>query len=201
MRIFFTGSQGTGKSTLVDMIMDEFPHLRRNVFPKLKRAADVTRDLVKEGKLKKENTSKGSTEENQVMIFKAYLEELSKNNIVSPRHLVDVIAYSKWLYDRGDLSQKELDSELIVTKRIALEMGLDQYDKRNLSDSNFIIYTPVEFLLEDDGMRDLDPEYQKEIDEDIKWALEELDLDYITVTGSPKERFNQILEEIYKRVF
>ena len=193
MRIFFTGSQGTGKSTLVDMLMNEFPWLERT--------ADITRDLVKDGAIKKEETSKGSNEEVQAIIFNAYLPELRKNDIISPRHLVDAIAYSKWLYDREGLSQEELDREVSITSQEIQNMNLDKLQHKSLADANFIIYTPVEFEPEDDGMRDLDPQYQAEIDECIVWALGAVNANYIQVSGTPEERLQQILKDIYMRIY
>lgn len=193
MRIFFTGAQGTGKSTLVDMIMNELPWLER--------AADVTRNLVSEGIIKQEETSKGATEEVQIIIFDNYLDELQKTDIASPRHLIDVIAYSKWLYDRGGLSQEELDREIFLTKQNVQEMNLDKFTQKNLQNANFIIYTPVEFEPEEDGIRDTDAEYQAEIDNCILWALENVGVCYIPVTGTPKERLQQILREIFMRIF
>lgn len=193
MRIFFTGAQGTGKSTLVDMLMNEFPWLERT--------ADITRNLVRDGIIKKEDTSKGATEEVQSIIFKAYFDELKKEDIISPRHLIDVIAYSKWLYDREGLSQEEFLDEVLTTTQEIRRMNIDSKKQKNLRDSNFIIYTPIEFAPANDGMRDLDPEYQKEIDDDILWALDRTGANYIKVSGSPEERLQQILKEIYLRVF
>jgi hypothetical protein len=61
------------------------------------------------------------------------------------------------------------------------------------------IYFPIEFKSVDDGVRSIDEEWRAKIDNQFKSNLEaikNLGGDYLTVTGSPKQRVEQILNYI-----
>ena len=58
------------------------------------------------------------------------------------------------------------------------------------------IYFPIEFEVVNDGVRSVDTEYQKVIDAYIKSSLDALKINYLTVHGTPEERYNQIMNFI-----
>ena len=56
------------------------------------------------------------------------------------------------------------------------------------------IYFPIEFDSVDDGVRSVNEEWRVSIDNEFKLLLEGVRKPYLTVTGSPLQRVNQILE-------
>jgi hypothetical protein len=55
-----------------------------------------------------------------------------------------------------------------------------------------LVYVPIEFAIEDDGERSVDPDFQLKIDFLIKNILDTSGIKYITVTGTVEERLKQI---------
>ncbi len=60
------------------------------------------------------------------------------------------------------------------------------------------IYFPIEFASVDDGVRSISEEWRKEVDEEFKAVLEGVRQPYLTVTGSPMQRVDQILKFVLK---
>jgi len=58
------------------------------------------------------------------------------------------------------------------------------------------IYFPIEFDSVDDGVRSVDEEWRKDIDNLFQDVLEGVRQPYLTVTGSPMQRVEQILKFI-----
>ena len=58
------------------------------------------------------------------------------------------------------------------------------------------IYFPIEFDSVDDGVRSIDEEWRTKIDNEFKSILSGVRQPYLTVTGSPMQRVEQILKFI-----
>ena len=58
------------------------------------------------------------------------------------------------------------------------------------------VYFPIEFAAVDDGERSVNEEWRKTIDQEFQNILGDLDQPYLTVTGSPLQRVEQILNFI-----
>ena len=58
------------------------------------------------------------------------------------------------------------------------------------------IYFPIEFKSVDDGVRSVNEEWRENIDKEFQDLLEGTRKPYLTVTGSPLQRVEQILEYI-----
>jgi nicotinamide riboside kinase len=58
------------------------------------------------------------------------------------------------------------------------------------------IYFPIEFKSVDDGVRSVNEEWRDKIDKEFQALLEGVRKPYLTVTGSPMQRLEQILEFI-----
>tara|TARA_R110000850_G_scaffold238854_2_gene363536 strand:- start:561 stop:818 length:258 start_codon:yes stop_codon:yes gene_type:complete len=58
------------------------------------------------------------------------------------------------------------------------------------------VYFPIEFKSVDDGVRSVDEEWREKIDNEFKLLLEDVRQPYLTVTGSPLQRVEQILKYI-----
>jgi predicted ATPase len=174
-RIVFTGSQGTGKTTLL------------NVFKE--RNYDVITEVVRNlAKNKKTKINKDGDEKGQKLIFKEYsklLSQISWDGYISDRCLIDVLAYTMHLAKNGKVGE-----ELVEKQKNDL--------KKFIAKNPDIIYCyfPIEFPVEADGTRDTDEEYRKEIDDNIKSIINELGLRVITMSGSVEDRVKK-MERIY----
>lgn len=182
MRIFFTGAQGTGKTTLMSSIPDTY-----NKIQNITRSTIVNNGLA---------YNKDGNDESQKAIFSAYLEEFNKHEkefCISERSLIDVLAYTLFQGSIGKCSGETIRYQENVIKEYVQNHCTDLY-----------IYFPIEFDVVDDGTRSTDEKYRKAIDYYIKDELKRLDVDYTTITGTQEERkqqFEQILKdlEIWKK--
>ena len=58
------------------------------------------------------------------------------------------------------------------------------------------IYFPIEFDSVDDGVRSVNEDWREKIDKEFQEQLKSVRQPFLTVTGSPMQRLNQILEFI-----
>jgi len=180
MNVYFTGAQGTGKTTLANLLAELG----------FKKVPSVTRSLIEQGKLSMEETSQGATPRTQKLIFDEYGKIFKEGkNIVSDRFLTDVLAYTKyiWSRDNDEESLKEIHRERELLDNLAWEQGLLYGDPKAV-----IFYCPIEFEAEDDGLRDTDEEYRKAIDEKIKKDLLGHGIRFHELRGSVEERMETI---------
>ncbi len=168
MRIILTGSQGTGKSTVLNHYKGTYPVI-----------TEVVRNLSKKGV----KINEMGDEEGQRKIFNEYVKLFKKKNFISDRGLTDVYAYSLYHFDQGKLSLDELSQEA---------GKIDELKKEDI----LWVYFPIEFDVVDDGVRSTNEEYRKYIDEAIKQTLDSFGIKYITVHGTVEERIKQIDQAI-----
>lgn len=171
----FTGAQGTGKTT----ILKEFESQGKNVI------TEVVRNLSKNGV----KINKDGGDADQKKIFSTYKKQLSVKDdkgYISDRCLIDVFAYTLYLAQHNKVSKEIVNSQFKALKKF-------------VSDNPDIIYCyfPIEFAVEDDGVRSLDEEYRKEIDNNIKSILSMLQIPFVIVKGTVRERVN-IVNNVYK---
>lgn len=62
---------------------------------------------------------------------------------------------------------------------------------------SLFIYIPIEFGIENDGVRPTDVEFQKHVDEYIRKLIYDFEITPLVVTGSVEERLKTILTKIY----
>ena len=166
-RIILTGAQGTGKTTLMNALATDgirtISHIR-------KYAAEQDIDIST------------ASEYGQKEFFKSLRKELSsEQSYISDRGLTCVAAYTFEKAIAGN-----------IKKEVADEQYMDIVKFHTDNPDILLVYVPIEFPLEDDGTRSIDPEFQKTIDFLIKNILDTSGIKYITVTGSVEERLAQI---------
>lgn len=152
MKIAFIGTQCNGKSTLIKEFCERWPMY--------KHPEKTYRDLIKEKKVK---NNKNGTEQSQKVILNALVDEVilatatEEKHIVFDRCVIDNIAYTLWLNEKGKVS----DEFVMDSRQIALET-IKMYD--------IIFYLPLreEIKMEKRKGRDLDPVYRQEIDNIFK---------------------------------
>lgn len=169
-RIVLVGSFSTGKTTLAEILA------RKLDLPLLPEAA---REVVDLGfKLDKD-----ATPETETLIFlKQYNNEVSTEEFVGDRSLIDVMAYGRWVLDNRPR-----------TKEMALWEECEQLAERHLrTNYSHVFYLPIEFPIVLDGLRPDDTEFQREIDARIIRLLGTHGIRYETVGGSVEERLEKI---------
>lgn len=161
MRIILTGAQGTGKTTVLNLLKDKYPPI-----------TNVCRTLAKGGvKLNEMGDTKS-----QALIFDTYTRLLKQENYVSDRGLTDVFGYSAWLCKNGKITREEL-----LREEQLLRGFVENYPA-------IYFYFPIEFPVINDGVRSIDEEFRKEIDNNIRGNLLSYVEHFFTVSGSVEER-------------
>jgi nicotinamide riboside kinase len=173
MKIALTGTQSVGKTELVKEL-SKLPQFK-DYFIVTERSKYLRDKGIK---LNDDSTIKGQ------MVFAAERSmELMNENLLTDRSIYDVVAFTgssktiSWP-DKGKL----IKSFLLLS---------DEYD--------LIIYiNPEGTTIEDNGVREINPEYRQSIDNSIKLTLEYYPpKKLIEVKGSTEERIQMILPHIY----
>lgn len=173
-----TGSQGTGKTTVLNM----FKEARYPVI------TEVVRNLVKEKGI---SINQDGTDTTQMLVFETYFKLLGETEkYVSDRGLTDVISYTTAGVLEGKVSESVLNEQKIM---------IEEFVRSN--PDIVYVYFPVEFPVVADGTRSVDEGYRKQIDSLIHNTLDTLKIPYLTVTGTPEERFHQILDYVGPDLF
>lgn len=168
MKYHFTGTQSTGKTTLLKELSQSHPNYEI--------ITEVVRCLQKNMNI---NINEKGNEASQILIFNAYLQKvLFQENYISDRSLIDVIAYTKYIAENSP----EFDNTILSIQ----EQLLDFVVKNNLIGT--IFYIPIEIPLFLDGVRSSNEDFRKEIDKNILYYLKKFDILYIKVSGSKDER-------------
>ena len=175
MKYILTGSQGTGKSSLL-----------HHFDGKMNTITEVVRNLAKDEHIP---VNEQGSEYGQRRIFDTYYELFSKTEgpWISDRGLTDVLAYTCYnMKDKGEKGEKLMD-EL-----------MERFVKFQETNSDVVyFYVPIEFDVVWDGFRSMDEEFRKEIDKNIKDLLDVMGVDYITLTGSVEERL-ETMKDVMK---
>ena len=148
MRIAFSGTANSGKTTLVNSFLYTWSNF--------KTPEKTYRDMLVEKEL--DHSSSTTTEtQSEVMNFMVdqLLENSKDDNVVYDRCPLDSLAYTLWSNDKG---KKDFTKEF-VTEQIAL----CKESLRSL-DIIFMCKFDVKQGVEEDGSRDADLQYIKEVD-------------------------------------
>jgi predicted ATPase len=178
IKIVTSGAQGTGKTTVLNMFKEaQYPVI-----------TEVVRNLVK---TKGITINQDGTADTQRAVFNEYVRVLGDTEkYISDRGLTDVISYTLAGVQDGKISEEVYKEQFEATKNFVLAHPDILY-----------VYFPIEFPVVADGVRSVDENYRSQIDQLIKKHLDELGIDYLTVTGTPQERFCQILDWIGPDLF
>lgn len=187
--INFTGAQGTGKTSVLNALKKD-PD-----FAGFEFVTEVVRNFVKEKGIA---INKQGTIQTQELLFEAYSNVLDKSNpYVSDRCIVDVCAYTSSGRDLSINSENSTYEVNFAWRRLVEEQKKKIVEMKN--SLGLVCYFPVEFDLVDDGVRSIDPEYQKEIDNKIHQILHGNMISHLIVHGSVEERVAQIKKHLFNK--
>jgi len=166
--IALVGSASVGKTTVFELL--------KNKLPKYEFINESTRTVSKYGfKINEEGT-----DATQLAIASFHLKALLQPfNLILDRCMMDAVVYTRVT----DVSEGTKEYMKYIWENVK-----DEY--------THYIYFPIEFAAVDDGVRSINEVWRKEIDNEFKVELDRLDRNYLSVTGSPMQRVNQILDYI-----
>ncbi|AIW02595.1 thymidylate kinase [Streptomyces phage Jay2Jay] len=187
MKIGMMGAHGTGKTSMAQAMLDGpfstfslVPSTARQIkaygYPINREATELSQILVP--LLRMVDEAEAFTDQHNRMY---------KQGLISDRTLVDSLAYTMYqnanVWDNGALIEH-------VTMRLA-QMHIGTYA--------VLLYFPIYWDNVDDGVRDPDEQYRREIDNNIKTILELLDIRYYTVPNvAPEIRAEWLVQKIYR---
>jgi|TARA_B110000879_G_scaffold113694_1_gene151630 nicotinamide riboside kinase len=168
-RIALVGASSTGKTTVYELL--------KNKLPKYEFVNESTRTVGSYGFPINEK----GTDATQLAISCFHLEALLQPyNQVLDRCFMDVVVYTRFMDNASEETWKYINA---TWNRIKHEY-------------THYIYFPIEFDSVDDGVRSVNEKWRKDIDNEFKDVLEGVRQPYLTITGSPMQRVEQILEFI-----
>ena len=168
-RIALVGASSTGKTTVYELI--------KNKLPKYEFINESTRTVAKYGF----PINEVGTSETQLAISSFHLEALLKpGNLLLDRCYMDLLVYSRFMDAVSQETYRYIDATWDRIK--------DEY--------THYIYFPIEFESVNDGVRSVNEVWRVKIDGEFQTLLEGVRKPYLTVTGSPLQRVEQILNFI-----
>ena len=168
-RVALVGASSTGKTTVYELL--------KGKLPKFEFINESTRTVGSYGFPINEK----GTDATQLAISSFHLEALlNPGNIIFDRGYLDLLVYSRYM------------DEISVEAYNYIEATWN----RVKNEYTHYIYFPIEFASVDDGVRSVNEEWRKAIDEEFQLLLDGVRKPYLTVTGSPLQRVEQILNFI-----
>ncbi|OYQ33773.1 hypothetical protein CHU95_15680 [Niveispirillum lacus] len=179
LRIAFTGPHGTGKTTLIKAIAPQLVSVGRVTI--CREAPRLIIEKLGDSEFFRRENNKPSR---QALIFLEHLmeERRAESNVdvvISDRTLVDHLAYTLSLFPETANSP-----EVKIYENLAFE-SLTTYDA--------IFQLPIEFFPEDDGVRESDTLFQRQIDDKITSLYSKSKTIPVVIRGSVNERANQVI--------
>ncbi|MDD2565487.1 MAG: ATP-binding protein [Candidatus Gracilibacteria bacterium] len=162
MKIAIVGAHGVGKTTLSTILAEEL-------------GLAVIKDIVPEAYHLGFTINEETPIETQIWLTAKQIE-LERNivNFVADKCLIDYYIY-------GDVLLDDTDVKKVLKKLIDRNASYD-----------YILYIPIEFPLVDDGLRSMNPDFQRLIDARYHEYLEDSGLEYHIIKGSIEDRLKTI---------
>ena len=171
-RIALVGASSVGKTTVYELL--------KSKLPEYDFINESTRTVGKYGF----PINEAGTSETQLAISSFHLEALlAPKDVILDRCYLDLLVYSTYMDNLSDSAYTYILDTWLRVK--------DQY--------THFIYFPIEFASVDDGVRSVNEGWREAIDKQFEINLKSIKFsggDYLTVTGSPNQRVEQILNYI-----
>ncbi len=170
-----SGAQGVGKTTFCN---DLSAALKDVAGVSVEMRARVARDLKDRGISSDERTSASD----YAPYFERHIENLLKDSVsdyvLLDRSIVDTLAYARV---NGNLEP----SWMRLSYRLAQLLS---------GRIRWYFFVPIEFGIEDDGVRYVSSEYQRRLQDEMLSVLGGIFPHFVTVRGSREERISQALQ-------
>ena len=171
MKIGFCGTMSVGKTTLVKALQ-EIPELKNYKFATERSAYLNSLGIPLNHK---------TIIEGQTIFLVERVTELMQPNLLTDRTIIDVMAFTECAK-----CTSVIDADAFI-----------EYARRFVGQYDYVFYIPPEGIdIKDNGVRETDATYRKEIDESIQKLLLKYRPIYFTIKGSTEERIEQILKTI-----
>lgn len=170
MKVAVIGSHGTGKSTIVNIVSKT---LGWNIIP------DVAAEAFHKKFLINENTPP----ETQFWILSKQLEY--------ERNTPDSWIMEKSLWDNIIYGAFSIKCKATINEIRKIVEANASYD--------LVFYCPIEFSIPDDGIRSLNVEFQKAIDDSLNKYLKRKKIKFHTLKGNIDERVKKALDIIEEK--
>ena len=181
MRIAFTGSHSTGKTTLLN---DIIKYCGGDI--KINSITEVARKIIVKGYPLNQDANIDSYIHyinDQLNEENTYMYECDL--FISDNTLLDPVAYAMV---KSQLPRPYIPEYFIEMMTNVWLIEQTRYD--------LYVYFPIEFPLEIDGIRPSDEQYRKDIDEQIRKLLTKHKINYITVSGDEMQRKDYLIKVI-----
>jgi nicotinamide riboside kinase len=174
MKIGITGAQSVGKTTLLNALRSE------KRFKNYIVCDEVTREIKDMGF----DINEAGSDLTQILIMQKHIANVFMyEDMLTDRTALDGLVYTAYLHNHSKVSRKTL------TKVKAI------YDKL-ISSYDYIFYIRPEFDIVDDGVRSVSLDFRDEISDLFEGFITELPREHVTVSGSVRERVDQVLKVI-----
>ena len=175
MRIGFCGTMSVGKTTLVNALK-ELPEFKDYHF-----RTERSKHLMNLGiPLNTDSTLKG-----QLVFASERAAELMQEKIITDRTVIDVMAFCELSKSMDSAEKHYLSSTLFYL--------IKEYDV-------LFYVSPEGVEIEDNGVRETNAEYRDAVDKKIKSIVGMYRGNAITISGTVKERIEQVKEAIVQYV-
>ena len=183
MKIVFTGTGSTGKSTLLRELQNNPKFNNGNI--------DFIDSITETAKKMGYKINEGGTDETQLAIARIHEDniensEMNRRDFVASRCMLDCYCYSKYLY-----STKQIKYD---TMRM-----IEEYLKELYPVYDVVFYIRPEFNRVENGLRSTNQEFIDSVAEIFETTIEEKKLDVCILHGTVEERMKQIYAELKRR--
>jgi predicted ATPase len=184
MKVALTGAHGVGKTTLLSRLSQvlEVPNAVCREVPRLIIESASDEHFFRRGN--------NSPLRQFLILFYQLVEEDTRAReaalVLSDRTLVDHLAYTVALFP--DIESTSEYAALMA----AVRTWLPQYD--------LILKVPIEFPVSDDGVREGDVQFQRQIDQRIDALYRQLHVEPIDVRGTVEQRTTRAVQLIRERL-
>lgn len=170
IRVALVGSSSTGKTTVFELLQNKLGSEFTFINESTRTVASYGFPINEDG-----------NDMTQLAISSFHLQALTvPHDLILDRCYLDLTVYSSLI--------KGISEE---TLRFITDTW-EQVSKRY----THYIYFPIEFKSVDDGVRSVNEVWRKRVDREFRFKLDSLGIEYLTVSGSPKERVKQIIDYI-----
>lgn len=174
MTIGFCGTHGVGKTTLADMVNEEFDCMFNRNMSYQRILNDIGLPINDKTNI---ITQAGVLANYYIDLFRYRKDEV----LLTDRTIIDALAYT---FHSENISISEYNN-------------LYPYYAKAIPMYDILFYIPIEFGLVKDDVRQEDEQYRLNIDNEIQRLLKISNVKYYTVSGSIEERLEYTTEIIY----